>query len=124
MITVEIHEKSENGDILTLQKELIVKWKEKTLKVPAGFESDGCSVPQFLWSLLSPAIDPRTLRAAIVHDYIYRNEIPGWTRLEADELFYDFMVEDGFPAFKAGIAYYGVRWFGKSSWQGAETDES
>ena len=119
-IKTEIHRETENGDVLTLLEDLHVTWRGKVLTVPAGFKSDGCSVPRAFWGIVSPNIDPRTLRAAIVHDYIYRSSITGWTRLEADELFYDFMVEDGFPKFKAGMAYYGVRWFGSGSWQGEE----
>ena len=120
-IKTEIHRETENGDVLTLLEDLHVTWRGKVLTVPAGFKSDGCSVPRAFWSIVCPSIDPRTLRAAIVHDYIYRSSITGWTRLEADELFYDFMVEDGFPKFKAGLAYYGVRWFGCGSWRGAES---
>lgn len=116
-IKTEIHRETENGDVLTLLEDLHVSWRGKTLVVPAGFKSDGASVPRALWSTVCPNIDPRTLRAAIVHDYIYRNAVPGWTRLEADELFYDFMVEDGFPKFKAGVAYYGVRWFGGANFK-------
>ena len=114
-IKTEIHHENDKGDVLTLLEGLHVTWRGKTLTVPAGFKSDGCSVPRAFWGIVCPNIDPRTIRAAIVHDYLYRSTIPGWTRLEADELFYDFMVEDGFPKFKAGMAYYGVRWFGWAS---------
>ncbi|MBO5823157.1 MAG: DUF1353 domain-containing protein [Lentisphaeria bacterium] len=120
MVKIAVHKEMFTGDIITLLEDLTVTWNGKTVTVPAGFESDGCSVPEFLWDTVSPQLDPRTLRAAIVHDYIYRSSITNWTRLEADELFYDFMVEDGFPKFKAGLAYYGVRWFGSGSWQGEE----
>ena len=119
MIKIAVHKEMFSGDIVTLLEELTVSWKNKTVTVPAGFQSDGCSVPEFLWDTVSPQIDPRTLRAAIVHDYLYRNALPGWTRKEADELFYDFMVEDGMSKFKAGIAYYGVRWFGSTNWKEA-----
>lgn len=117
MIKTIIHKEDKSGNVLTLLEDLHVTWCGKALTIPAGFESDGCSVPRILWGFLSPNIDPRTIRAAITHDYIYRNTPVGWTRLEADELFYDFMVEDGFAEFKAGTAYYGVRIFGGSSWQ-------
>lgn len=114
-VNIEVHNELDSGDILTLQESVTVRWRGKTVTVPKGFRSDGCSVPKLLWSSLSPQIDPRTLRAAIVHDYIYRSTIPGWSRLEVDELFYELLVEDGFPKFKAGIAYYGVRIFGWAS---------
>lgn len=119
MIKIAVHKEMFTGDIITLLEDLTVTWNGRTVTVPAGFESDGCSVPEFLWDSVSPQLDPRTLRAAIVHDYLYRNALSGWTRKDADELFYDFMVEDGMSKFKAGIAYYGVRWFGSGNWKEA-----
>lgn len=119
MIKIAVHKEIFTGDIITLLEDLTVTWNGRTVTAPAGFESDGCSVPEFLWDSVSPQLDPRTLRAAIVHDYLYRNAVPGWTRKDADELFYDFMVEDGMSKFKAGIAYYGVRWFGGGNWKEA-----
>ena len=72
MIKIAVHKEFESGDILTLQESLTVTWRKKTVTVPAGFQSDGCSVPRWFWDSVSPQIDPRTLRAAIVHDYLYR----------------------------------------------------
>ena len=124
MVKIAVHKEMFSGDILTLLEDLTVTWNNKTVTVPAGFQSDGCSVPEFLWDTVSPQIDPRTLRAAIVHDFLYRENVPNWTRKEADELFYDFMVADGMPKFKAGIAYYGVRWFGGGNWRRGVENES
>ena len=115
---VAIHSETERGDILTLKEDLTVQWQGRELTVPAGFQCDGASVPRFLWSSVSPAIDPRTLRAAVVHDYLYRNAPENWTRKDADELFYDFIREDGLSWWKSQKAYWGVRLFGGSSWKG------
>lgn len=117
---VDIHNETERGDILTLKEDLRVEWNGRELIVPAGFQCDGASVPRFLWSSVSPAIDPRTLRAAICHDYLYRNAPAGWTRKDADELFYDFIRADGLSWWSSQKAYWGVRLFGGSSWQGGE----
>ena len=124
MVKIAVHKEMFSGDILTLLEDLTVTWNNKTVTVPAGFQSDGCSVPEFLWDTVSPQLDPRTLRAAIVHDYLYRECVPNWTRKEADELFYDFMVTDGMSKFKAGLAYYGVRWFGGGNWRRGAENES
>ncbi len=118
-IDIRIHSETERGDILTLLKDLTVTWQGRTITVRAGFQCDGASVPQFLWTSVSPRIHPPTLRAAIVHDYLYRHAPPGWTRYEADNLMYDFAREDGFGWYKAQKMYWGVRIGGGSSWQGA-----
>ena len=113
---IDIHHADENGDIITLQEDLSVTWHEKNVTVPAGFKCDGASIPRFLWSSVSPAIDPRTLRGAVVHDYLYRTAPENWNRKEADDLFYDLIREDGLGWWKSQKAYWGVRMFGSSSW--------
>lgn len=117
MIKIAINKSEPNGDIITLLEKLCVQWNDKNLVIPAGFQCDGASIPQFLWSTISPAIDPRTLRAAIVHDYLYRTTPPDWTRKEADELFYDFCREDGLSWLASQKAYWGIRIFGAVYWK-------
>lgn len=114
---IEIHQATENGDIITLLEPLVVEWQGRVLIVPACFQSDGASVPQFLWSTVSPAIDPRTIRGAVAHDYLYRMTPAGWTRKMADEMFYDLIRADGLGWWRAQKVYWGVRLFGGSSWR-------
>ena len=116
-VNVRIHRESINGDVLTLLEDLIVIWGDRVIRVPAGFQSDGASVPRFMWENVSPAIDPRTIRAAIIHDWIYRNHPNGWSRRMADCLFYDFCRADGLSWWKSIKAYWGVRMFGSYSWR-------
>ena len=85
--------------------------------IPVGFRSDGASVPRFLWRLLSPAIDPQTLWASIIHDYCYGKAIT--TREKADAAYRDQLIEDGYPVWKARLTYCGLRLFGGSHWGGA-----
>lgn len=117
MIKVAVDKNAAGGNIVTLQEELVAVWRDKVLTVPAGFSCDGCSAPEFLWDSVSPAIDPRTLRAALVHDFIYRTHPAGWSRKEADELFYDFAREDGLSWLRAQKAYWGLRLFGGLNWE-------
>lgn len=119
VIQVSIHKANENGDIITLINRfgLRIKWNGREFVIPRYFESDGVSVPRFLWDFITPQVHPKTLRAALAHDYIYRTQPDGWTREDADRMFYDLMVEDGFPKIKAWIAYKGVSWFGGLAWQ-------
>lgn len=117
---IEVHKATGAGDIITLLEDLTVIYNGKVLTVPAGFQSDGASVPQFLWDSVSPQIDPRTLRGAVVHDFLYRTTPRNWTRKEADELFYDFIRADGLGWWRAQTAYLGVRLFGAKSWKEQE----
>jgi hypothetical protein len=114
---IEIHNETDRGDIITLREEFEVKFRGKMFIVPVGFQSDGASVPEFLWSSVSPRVDPCTLRGALAHDFLYRSHLPGWTRKEADELFFTLIREDGLSWWKSRKAYWGVRLFGKGAWR-------
>lgn len=115
-VKVTVHPENSDGDILTLEEDLEIKFRDKMFIVPAGFKCDGASIPGFLWNKISAPVDPRTLRGAIAHDYLYRNFVPGWDRKEADDLFYQLIREDGLSWLRSQIAYAGVRMFGKGAW--------
>ncbi len=110
----------ENGNTFRLTETMEYQWRNRLLFVPAGFRSDGASVPPFLWMSVSPKVDHRTIAGAIVHDFLYRSGLPGWTRKDADKMFYDIIRADGLSWLKAKKAYWGVRLFGRRSWKGGE----
>lgn len=57
----------------------------KSYIVPKGFISDGASIPSIFWGLIAPCIDGRTLRASIIHDWLYSTGI--LSRADADKVF-------------------------------------
>ena len=111
MIEVEIFVENGISKIKTLV-EIPFIFQGQTFTVPKGFVSDGASIPQMFWGLIAPCIDGRTIRAAIIHDWLYSTEL--LSRKQADEIFLQFMLEDGFSAWKAYVCYYAVRIFGGS----------
>lgn len=111
------HKEDAQGNIFTLLSGFKCRWHDRRIYVPKGFQSDGASVPRIFWWLVFPAEDLTALRAAFLHDFIYRTHPAGWTRAEADRLFYDIMIRDGVPAWKAWIAYQAVRACGWYAWQ-------
>ncbi|MEI3000952.1 MAG: DUF1353 domain-containing protein [Victivallis sp.] len=113
---IEVHSEDERGNIVRLLKPVKFRFREKTFIVHAGFECDGVSVPRPAWPLVSPQIDPRSLRAGIAHDYIYRVQPEGWTRAEADLMFLCFLIEDGLAVPRALAAYVAVRVCGRKAW--------
>jgi hypothetical protein len=65
---------------------------------PAGFVSDGASIPQALWSLVGGPLSGRYRRAAILHDWTLRDGMaPG----DSHALFRDAMRADGVSEEKA-----------------------
>lgn len=76
--------------------------------VPAGFTTDFASTPRLLHAVFPPR-GPWN-RAAIVHDYLYRET--GCSRFLADAIFRDAMASLGVPAWRRVLMYYAVRLFG------------
>jgi hypothetical protein len=117
---VDIQTTAEKGRVYTLAEPggLRIEWKDKApFIVPQGFKSDGASVPRFFWRLVFPKGDEKAIRAGFAHDWIYRNHPEGWTKAEADLMFYDLLLEDGVEKWRAWIAYQGVKWFGHLAWK-------
>lgn len=119
---IDVHRENERGNIITLREPLHVSFAGRKFTVPVGFESDGVSTPEFLWSTVTPAIDPRSLRAGVAHDYIYRHQPPKWTRSLADLMFLCHLIEDGLPIRRALKAYIGVALFGGIAWENNKKD--
>ena len=80
--------------------------------VPKGFVTDFASVPQPLWSLLSP--HGQYSRAAVVHDYLYWTQ--GCTREQADRLLVIAMKESQVGAFDEVAVFGAVSAFGAAAW--------
>ena len=117
---VNIHRADARGNVLTTLTGTRIVFRGKQLRVPAGFESDGASVPRLFWSTVCPPLDPRAVRAGVAHDWIYRTRPAGWSRAEADLLFLCFLIEDGLPVLPSLKAYLGVRLGGRTAWGGPD----
>ena len=113
--TVEVreHEEDERCNVFTLLRPI----QSSGIIVPAGFESDGASVPRLLWGVVFPRDDRQALFGAIMHDFIYRTHPPKWTRADADELFLYLLQQGGVPYVRRIRAYIGVRLFGRKAWE-------
>ena len=80
-------------------------------EIPAGFVSDGASVPPPV-SLIYPPFG-EYLADAIAHDWRYWLQMTG--RKVADRLFYEAMLENDVPPLRARLIYAGARiggWWG------------
>jgi len=87
-----------------------------TIVVPVGFITDGASIPKIL-SFIGSSFNGRYVLPAIIHDYLYsktssfikKNNI---SRLKADIIFLDMMLEYGVKKWKAYLFFISVRIFG------------
>lgn len=84
------------------------------ITLPAGFMSDGATVPQPLWWFLPPWGDRATV-AALFHDYACglldaATPVPRFdTRQKCDGLLYDVLIAAGVSLWRARIVWAGCR---------------
>lgn len=79
---------------------------EQTITVPAGFLTDGASIPHIFWSIIGSPFG-RYCNAAIIHDYLYF--LVDRTRQEADNIFYEAMTLLKVPFWRRKLMWLAVR---------------
>ena len=93
------------------QWRLIGDWEYNGIRVPAGFITDGASVPRILYWLFEPT--GVLFLPAIVHDYFYATQ--QISRAEADKIFRENVIRES--NIVAGyLAWIGIRLFGWIPW--------
>jgi hypothetical protein len=83
--------------------------------VPAGYITNGASVPTFLHDVISPTGD--LFRASVVHDYLYYSKIV--SRREADAIFREIVLDDTGSWLLAYLTWSTVRVSGSAYWNAA-----
>lgn len=81
------------------------------ITVPAGFTTDGASVPRLLWGLFPPFGGDYD-QAAVLHDYLYRTQFLCLERVVADALLCEAMKALGTGHFTRWAIFVGVRLWG------------
>lgn len=94
------------------------------IEIPAGTTTDGASIPRLLWRVCGHPLQAPRVYAALAHDWIYRNAWRlGFTRREADEIYYALLRHFGISAFCADVEYYTLRLFGGRHFVDKEPEE-
>lgn len=75
--------------------------------VPAGFITDGASIPTVLWSVVGSPFTGQYRIAAVLHDAAYSTL--GVDRLDADRMLFEAARTFGCAWWKAKLIYAGVR---------------
>lgn len=102
-----------------IDRALVYETAGGQIAVPAGFVTDGASIPQFLWSVLPTWA--RYSRAAVLHDHLYSLLRAGAphplapARGAADAIFFEAMVACGVNSTVRWLLWAAVRVFGKAS---------
>lgn len=79
-------------------------------RVPAGFQTDGASIPWIFWSFIGAPFNGHYRYAAIVHDHFCRRKYYDWEIVHSN--FYNGMRAKNVSKAKAWIMYQAVYEFG------------
>ena len=108
-------------DVFILLEDVVVESSGYKITVKAGFDFDGASIPQALWSVYGNPLSGKFRIAALVHDVLYASEkLP---RELADAIFLDLMKQHEVGYVKRQTMYYAVRSAGWYVWKGHEESE-
>jgi hypothetical protein len=86
-----------------------VKVNDAVFTIYKGFDSDGASIPRFLWWIDNPW-NSNVLVGSFIHDAIYWSK--ALPRRLADRIFYAVMKQYDTPFLKRLLFYVAVRCFG------------
>ena len=81
-----------------------------------GFWSDSASIPRLAWSLIGSPFTGRYVCPSLIHDCLYACQPMDIDREDADNIFYQAMLDSGVGHLKAWLMYHAVRVFGGFAW--------
>lgn len=103
----------------TLMQDWTIRIRGWWFDVPTGTQTDGASIPRFLWRICGHPLQSPRVFAALMHDWLYGNGfgVPSdMTRAEADACYRDLLIVLGWGRVKSYIEYYALRMCGASHW--------
>ena len=108
-------------NVFILLEDVVVESLGYKVTVKAGFDFDGASIPQALWSVYGNPLSGKFRIAALVHDALYASE--NLPRDIADAIFLDLMKQHRVGYIKRQTMYYAVRSAGWYVWRGHTKEE-
>lgn len=106
------------GEPFALTHDWTLVFRGGYYRLPAGFTTDGASIPRWLWWLCGTPYESPRIFAALVHDYLYGGGDPETTRADADDLYRDIQIALGVSRVKAYVEWLALRLCGWTHWNG------
>ncbi len=114
MQEITIHPHPQSG-LYCLAEHYDVEAHGFVFTIAKGYQFDGASIPPVFWIAFYSPYDPKVIKAALVHDFLYdTHEV---SRKEADQVFKSFLEEKGVPRPRAFLMWLAVRMFGWIGWR-------
>jgi hypothetical protein len=98
----------------TEDKQFYTKCYDTTIIVPKGFIFNGSNIPKGSKFFFGDPFDQYHQEPSLVHDFLYDrcSDVYLFSRKEADMVYYEQLLNQGYSKFKANIEYTGLRCFG------------
>lgn len=90
------------------------------INVPKFFQYDGASIPVYAWQFIGTPFNPRFMKAAVFHDWLYHTHQVN--RASADEIFYKILIQCGVGKTKAILMREAVVNLGGWYWENSADD--
>ena len=105
-----VHPTENDRNMKLLKNFTFVDNKSTVWTVPAGYELNGANIPRPLWSFIGSPFYGDFRRASVVHDYFCEEKRKfDYSSKEVHDIFYQGMLEDGVPRWKATLMDTAVR---------------
>jgi len=109
-----------HDDVWILQEPLVWECEKYRIMVLDGFDFDFASIPTIV-AMLLPNNGQEYDKASCLHDGLYASR--ALPKNECDKLFYEAMLIDKVPRYKAWVMYQAVKWFGHKVYNDGDTQE-
>lgn len=107
---------AEKDGFFRFNEDFSLRYRGEVYEVPAGFETDGASIPDVLTLVCGSKHRKPRCFAAYVHDFLYSGGDPEVDRAEADDLYRDLQIGLGIARWKAYLEWGVLRLFGWTHW--------
>lgn len=98
--------KKDGVHLRLLKKVEFVDKNDEIWMTPAGYETDGASIPRWAWTAVGSPFTGKYLRSAIIHDYACDVKDRDWRKVH--RTFYEAMLVDGVDPIQAKTMYAAV----------------
>lgn len=99
----------------TLQDLTYIANNGEIILVPAGFITDGASIPKIFWSIIGSPFTGKYKKPALIHDYLYAIHLT--SRKRVDSIFIEGMKYLGVSRIKRVLMWFAVKVGGAFVWQ-------
>ncbi len=117
--TIETHS-NKLEEAYEVAEDFSAEFQGKEIWVPKFFQYDGASIPSAAYHIVGTPFNPRFMKAAVVHDWLYHTH--ELNRGQADKLFYKMLRDAGVNKVTAILMREAVENFGGWYWDNDDDD--